>query len=91
MQMIFQDGTPVPRQWCVCPDHYLTTFSLVMVGPRVIERIKSQYKIHKVEGNQITIQSMDHRIESRVLGLISQKDAAMIDQKAVVIKHRSPH
>lgn len=84
--LTFNDGTEVPRGWCVTPDHYLTTFSLQIVGPRVNERIQSKYKIVKEEGNQITIQSMSPQIVNEVLALVSQRDAKAISQTTIVIR-----
>lgn len=85
--MIFNDGTEVPRGWCVLPDHYQTTFAVVFNGPRVHQRIESQFKIIKSEGHEITIQSLHPNIVDKMLSLISQKDAKAIKQVTIVKKH----
>lgn len=87
--MIFHDGTEIPRGWCVTPDHYLTTFKLVMNNKRVHERLQSRFKIVKSEGLEVTIQSMKPEIVNEALALISQRDAVAIQQVTVCINHRS--
>lgn len=84
---IFDDGTEVPRGWCILPDHYQTTFAVVYNNPKVHERIESKFKIIKSEGHEITIQSLNPEIGDQVLALISQRDAKMIKQVTVVKKH----
>jgi len=84
----FPDGTDVPRRWCVTPDHYLTTFEVVMDGPRVIQRIQAKYKVVKNEDLKITVQSMKPHVVEEVLAAISQKDAQAIEQCCIVLDRR---
>jgi hypothetical protein len=58
---VFPDGSPVPRDWCIMPDHYTNTFTITVRSLRPISEetikgiIEEKLEVVAVEATAQTV------------------------------------
>ncbi len=84
-ETLYSDGTEVPRNVAVCPDHYLTAFIIKKMSTVAYKEVCERFEIISYKWGYLTIKSAEPLVNDAMSGILGCEIEAF-DQQVIVEK-----